>query len=678
MTNSDIASWSQEHRDELLKNAYLEIGDTYLIDTPKASSHFLSKETVAEDIIRLCMNENYLQFPTKNIMNMDLFPYQMSILHTLWTKRLPMLLAARGGSKTTMLAVYTVLRALLNQGIKIVIAGAGLRQSGLVFEAIDQIWKNAPVLRDICGVDSGPKRGVLGYTWECGKSKVTGIPIGTGEKIRGLRANVIICDEFGSINPDIFETVIRGFASVQSHNTFEKVQQTYRDSILKQMGIEVEQDDEDDKFSLSGNQIILSGTATYQFNHFYKYYQSYSDILYSGKNDSKDFKGVSNKEYAIIRIPYDHLPDGLMDKTILEQGSATMEGSIFKMEYGCVFAKDSDGFFPASLIYGCTCPTKIEDEEVSFNVELKGDPTKEYVMGIDPASERDNLVISIVRLDNPRRHVYTWSANRKRFEADKKKRPSEYKGVDDYNTFIIEKIHDLNSRFNIKRLHLDAGGGGRSIVEGLKDTSKLKKDQMCMYDMDDPLVSGEDGFHTIKVIQFAKRDWYEAAHYNLLKDLTIKKHLFPEYDAVAIEQSRFKGVEGCLVRDTAEDIQYEIEECKYQTTLIQEQTTAKGMKKWDLPDVKGVITESVQLKLKRDHFTSLLLANDAARDYLNADDEGLGTYGGMSSRDAWIKKPDAQNQMYQGRGLRSMKKTAYNRSSYIKSNKTDSGGTINY
>jgi hypothetical protein len=673
MSKQDISLWSEEHRSEFLKNAYLEIGDTYLIDTDNAKAHLPAKETIAEDIIRLCMNEKYLQFPTKHILNMDLFPYQMSILETLWTKRLPMILAARGGSKTTMLAVYIALRAILNQGIKIVVAGAGLRQSGLVFEAIEQMWKNSPILRDICGHDNPPKRGVLGYTWSVGKSKITGIPIGTGEKIRGLRANIIVCDEFGSINPDIFETVIRGFAAVHSHNTFEKVQQAYQESLLKKMGITLEDTEKEDKFSLSGNQIILSGTATYQFNHFYKYYQSYCDILYA-----KGGKKVSSSEYAVIRIPHDKLPLGLMDPTIMEQGESTMDSGIFKMEYGCVFSKDSEGFFPASLIYNCTCPTRCGDEEVSFNVELKGDPTKEYVMGIDPASERDNLVITIIKIEDPRRQVYTWSANRKRFEADKKKRKSEYKDVDDYNTFIIQKIHDLASRFNLKRIHLDAGGGGRSIVEGLKDTSKLKKDQVCIYDMDDDMVSGEEGIHIIKVIQFSKRDWYESAHYNLLKDLTIKKHLFPEYDAVSIEQSRFQGLEGCLVRDISEDIQYEIEECKYQTTLIQEQTTAKGMKKWDLPTIKGVVTESVQIKLKRDHFTSLLLANDAAREHINDDDDTITTYGGISSREARSRKIEPENQMYQGRGLKSMKKTGYNKSSYLKSNKPDSGGTVNY
>ena len=173
------------------------------------------------------------------------------------------------------------------------------------------------------------------------------------EKIRGLRANIIVVDEFGSINPDIYETVIRGFASVQSQNTFEAVKNAYKEQVLRELGLdELIEEQTSDGFGLSGNQIIISGTATYEFNHFYKYYERYKDIIYGNLKD-EDGQSITGdaSQYAIVRIPYDQLPLGLMDSDILEQGKAIMETSIFQMEYGAVFAKDSDGFFPASIIY---------------------------------------------------------------------------------------------------------------------------------------------------------------------------------------------------------------------------------------------------------------------------------------------------------------------------------------
>ena len=679
MSKSNFSKWSSDHQEEFLKNAYLEIGDTYDIDTSVTKTFFSEKEKIGEDLVQLFRNKDYLQFTAKHLLGMNLFPYQMSMINTLWNKRLPMILAARGGSKTTMLAVYTVLRAVLDQGVKIVIAGAGLRQSGLVFEAIEQIWKGSPVLRDICGANNHPKRGVLGYTWSVGDSKVTGIPIGTGEKIRGLRANVIICDEFGSINPEIFETVIRGFASVQSHGTFDRVRMAYQKELLKQMDIDIDQGEKDSKadFALSGNQIIIAGTSTYQFNHFYKYYSDYCNIIYN-KGEMGEGKKVNYEDYAVIRIPYDKLPLGLMDKAILDQGAATMDSSIFKMEYGCVFAKDSEGFYPASSIYSATSPVLIGDKTVKFSAELEGEDNAEYVLGIDPASERDNLAITIIKIGENRKHVYTWSANRKRFEEDKKKNPKDYEDIFDYNTFIIRKMYDLVARFNIKRIHLDSGGGGRSIIEGLKDKTKLRKNDQCLYDMDDDEVAGEDGLHIIKVIQFSKRDWYESAHYNLLKDITVKKHIFPEYDAVESEKERFLKINSSLMFDTFEDIQFEIEECKYQTTLVQEQTTAKGSKKWDLPSVKGVITEGIQNRLKKDHFTSLLLANDAARDYCNDEGEQEIRSYVDTSFNVIRKNIEPGSPMYQGRGMRKMKKSGYNQSRKNRSFNSDSGGSVNF
>lgn len=675
---NDFLSWSKDHQNEFLSNAYLEIGDTYNIDTSVSKGFFSSKDNVGEDLVGLIMDDRYIHFTAKHLLGVNLFPYQMSILNTLWLKRLPMIIAARGGSKTTMLAVYCILRSILNQGVKIVIAGAGLRQSGLVFEAMEQIWKNAPILRDICGVNNPPKRSVLGYTWSIGSSKITGIPIGTGEKIRGLRANVIICDEFGSINPEIFETVIRGFASVQSHGTFDKVKLAYQKELLSSMNIDIEEE-KDNSSGLSGNQIVIAGTSTYQFNHFYKYYKDYCDIIYS-KGDLGEGKTIQAEDYAVIRIPYDHLPTGLMDKTILDQGSATMDSSIFKMEYGCVFAKDSEGFYPASAIYNATCPTLIGNKEFRFSCELSGEDGFDYVLGLDPASERDNLAISIIKVSNPRMHVYTWSTNRKKFEKDRKKNSADYKDIDDYNTFIIRKIHDLVNRFNIKRMHIDSGGGGMSILEGLKDKSKLGPNDSCIYDMDNEDLIGEQGKHIIKVIQFSKREWYESAHFNLLKDITTKSIIFPEYNSIEVEKNKMLNTSGSMMMDTFEEIQYQIEECKYQTTLVQEQTTAKGQKKWDIPKIKGVATEGIQSKLKKDHFTSILLANDAARELASEEeDQEINRSYVDTSSNIIMKRFDSNSPMYQGKGMKRMKKLPYNAAGRPRTtNNEGRNGSINY
>ena len=203
-----------------------------------------------------------------------------------------------------------------------------------------------------------------------------------------------------------------------------------------------------------------------------------------------------------------------------------------------------------------------------------------------------------------------------------------YTEIKDYNTFIVKKIHELCMKFNIVQITMDAGGGGLSIIEGLKDPTKLEGTQVCLYDMEDPEVSAESGRHIIKLINFSNREWYETAHYNLLKDFTTLQYLFPEDDPIGIEKS-LSG-KYSLIYDTLDSIYSEIEECKYQTTLIQEQTTKTGKKTWDLPKIEGVQTEQVKHRLKKDHFTSLILCNDAGRDIVGDKPAALTTVGGIS------------------------------------------------
>ena len=107
---------------------------------------------------------------------------------------------------------------------KIIVVGAAFRQSKVLFEYMDTIWKNAPILRDLCGSNSGPRRDVDRCVMHIGDSTITCLPLGDGSKIRGQRANDIIADEFASIPREIFENVVAGFAAV-SASPIEKVKE---------------------------------------------------------------------------------------------------------------------------------------------------------------------------------------------------------------------------------------------------------------------------------------------------------------------------------------------------------------------------------------------------------------------------------------------------------------------
>src|SRR5690606_17615058 len=79
---------------------------------------------------------------------MILLPFQRVMLHMMWTKKFPMVLACRGAGKTFMLAIYCLLKCLLIPGTRIVVVSGGFRQAKFVFQYMDEIIKNSPVLAE--------------------------------------------------------------------------------------------------------------------------------------------------------------------------------------------------------------------------------------------------------------------------------------------------------------------------------------------------------------------------------------------------------------------------------------------------------------------------------------------------------------------------------------------------
>lgn len=532
-----------------------------------------------------------------------------------------------------LLSIYIILRGLLDQGIRIVVVGAALRQSLVLFNYITNIWDSAPVLQNICGGKNKPKRELHMCTWKCGTSEVKFLPLGNGETIRGQRAGVIIADEFSSIDPNVFENVVRGFAAVRSQGLMENVQITYKQEMMRELGLMgVEAAKADFRIStttnLGCNQLVIAGSASYQFNHFYKYFSYYKVIIESGGDlnyirqkypDMSVMEDLRPEDYCIMRFPFDLLPPGMMDRAVLAQGRATMNPAIFDMEYGCIFHADSDGFYPASLINACTCPFVTSDGRVlDFSPKLISDFANTCVMGIDPASEKDNFTINILEYDGMyRRIVYQWSITRKKFQEFKHQKDDQGKpkipdNINDYLTFCVKHIRSLLRRFNVQLIIMDAGGGGLSIKEGLQDRDKCTSTEKPIYDMEDELLQGQDGLYILKMINFQSDQWRKESHHGLKKDLSDKKVLFPKFDSLAVAENEYLDFDNLKYEDV-ESLYLEIEQLKYEMTIIKHDSTPTGGEKWDVPKLKNSNSEEVTKLMKKDRFTSLLLSNWGCR-----------------------------------------------------------------
>lgn len=591
----------------------------------------------------LMTRPEYLSFICSHILGIQLLPSQALILQEIWTRKFPMLIASRGFGKSFTLSLYAVLRALILPRRKIVVVGAAFRQSKIIFEYMETIWRNSPMLRDLCDSDSGPRRDTDRCVLRINESTITCLPLGDGQKIRGQRANDIISDEFASIPRDIFENVVAGFAAV-SADPVENVKRLAAQRKALELGVHIEEENKDTE--LKDNQIILSGTAYYDFNHFATYWKKWKAIIKSGGNPTK-LREVFNGEdapdnfdwtqYSIIRMPYELLPKGFMDADQVARSKATVHAGIYQMEFGCCFTRDSQGFFKRSLIESCVVSdnNSIKDskgQEIKFEATLMGDPNKRYIFGVDPASEVDNFSIVVLEV-NPdhRRIVHCWTTTRSEHKEKVKK---GYSSESDFYSYCARKIRDLMILYPCVHIAIDAQGGGIAIIESLHDQDKIKTGEMPIWPTIDPDkpkdTDGERGLHIVEMCQFARYEWLSEANHGMRKDFEDKALLFPYFDAISIGLSASQDDVKHRMFDTLEECVLDIEELKDELAMIQMTQTNSGRDRWDTPEY--IIGTGKKSKMRKDRYSALLMANMAARVLQRTpEQEAYNFYGGFAT-----------------------------------------------
>lgn len=655
-------------QEEFIENYWLGLGDTAGIETGDPFLEYAgSSENPALRILGLMRDPRFFSFSADKLFSIRLAPFQLAILNVLWNHAFPMIIGCRGFGKSYLIAVYVMLRAIFCPGVKIVIVGAAFRQAKVIFDYCQGIWDASPVLRDFYGNDkrNGPRRDVDRCSLRLGESLIICVPLGTGEKIRGLRANVIVADEMPFIPIDIFETVVRGFASVSS-DPVGKMQDEAKREAIKALGLWTTEYDAELE-GLTSNQVICAGSAYYAFNHFADYWKRYRSIIRSKGDPQKleeifgpNSDAVSWKDYAVVRMPVEALPPKFMDEKQIAHARATVNKSVYLCEYAAVFCSDSDGFYKRSLIESCVVGKPANPishpscENINFNAVLRGDPNKRYVIAVDPASEKDNLAIFVLEAwSDHRRIVYGWTTTRSRHKAILKAGLTEEQ---DYYHFSARKIRDLIKLFPCERLAMDSQGGGVAIMEALQDTKNLQPGERPIYPIinsDKPLdTDGMSGDHILELINFAQAQWVAEANHGMRKDLEDKVLLFPNFDpaviAVALEEDKATGrvkvsLDGQLEKlyDTLEDCVMEIEELKDELSSIVHTQTGQTLRdRWDVPEVKQ--PGGKKGRLRKDRYSALLMANMVARVMERTPDpQEYSPYGGFAS--AMNVKPEGLN-----------------------------------
>lgn len=617
--------------------------------------------------------------------------FQQIMLEMLWTKKFPMILATRGAGKTFMLALYALLKALLVPGSKIVIVGAGFRQAKLVFKYIEQLYESSPLVKEAISHYGGPKYGSDAATLRVGLSHISAIPIGDGEKIRGIRATVLIADEFASIPEDIFDIVIEPFTAVHV-NPAERAAQNRFSKRLEKLGADTGLLESIKNTQGFGNQIVISGTPSYKHNHFYKRWSIYMAFLRSqgdpkrlkraleerqlastGKSTEISEDDVAHAEtswhhYSVFQLPHTALPEGFMEEDIIRKAKATYPAHRFDMEYMSKFPDDTDGFIKRSWVDRAT-PKGPEDIPVS--IELYGDPRATYVMGVDPARWNDNLGVVVFKItERGRELVYCQAWDRTQF------------GVS------AQKIREIVKRFNVEYIAMDQGGGGEEIREWLckkvddvdpSDFIWVIPDQMEKYTGDKTGMSAP-GRRILEMVNFTTAWISQAAHgvesnvqqcHILFPDRGDDNKVYDQYMRHFSVESINDGVREQLQQDLwgvdeweAEQIadrtgektkrlygvMQNIDECINETCAISRTVSTKGTESFELPKLAEQ-PEGLDMR-RRDRWSALMLVNYAAKVL-------MGTGHTVKSLPGTSPELKSRNSSYTGRGARKRGSVAY-------------------
>lgn len=460
---------------------------------------------------------------------------------------------------TFMNAVFSCLWALLWPGQKVGLLAPSFRQAKMLFAEVEKIWNIAPLLQE--ATNGAPRyasdRCYLPFR-QAGSSPpslIEAIPLGDGSKIRGARYYVLITDEFVQIPEEIFNTVIIPMGATVA-NPMENVKRIKQMDDLIRSGKATKEDFQEG----SANKIIMTSSAYYQFNHMYNTLKNYEKEIAAGST-----------KFAVHSVSYRQMPKGFLSDDNIIAARKSLSDTQFRMEYEAIWEADSAGVFKASLVDKCR-------GVAPGSVLLKGDSSKQYVLGVDPARASDAFAITLIEMGlagTPHKVVGCWEYYKQSFVQ------------------MAETLMDLCDSFNVTAVNLDsgAGGGGLALADLLADEDKFGSRRLLNVDDEDTKgLTGRRILHLFKPSPVSNAEAVYAS-LNLMEQSLMS---FPD-----IPQS-FKNLEEL---EKLEEIKETVEKMISQILLIEVSQTRSGVAHFDVPSGGGHGAQ------KKDLFTSFILAS---------------------------------------------------------------------
>lgn len=305
---------------------------------PRKDSTFTwTDEMVAE--VKLCMKsilhfaeEHFFIITEEGKRKIELFKFQKNILKMLKANRFNVILSARQMGKSTVVAIYALWVACMQEAKNIVIIANKEDTAIEQFERIKMAYEQMPNFVKP-GIKSWRKDG-MNLT---NGSKIT-VSSTSSSAARGGSVNVLIIDEFAYIEPRVLNDLWR--SAIPTISSFKK------------------------------SQIIVISTQNGVSNKFYDLY-------------TKAESGVNG--WAHIKVDWNERPDR-DEQWRLDQIKLLGSVELFNQEYGTNFVDESESVLDEDLIAhmraNSTNPT-ILLENGEYKIWKKPEPYHLYTIGVD-------------------------------------------------------------------------------------------------------------------------------------------------------------------------------------------------------------------------------------------------------------------------------------------------------
>lgn len=572
------------------------------------------EEKKAKILLYKFLRENP-SFATGLITGEELFPFQHMAIKGIFESDYSLLIWARGMSKTWTCAMYAILDAIMHQGVHIGIISKSFRQSKMIFRKIEDIAKS-------------PKAGFLSqcitkiskhndeWVIEIGRSKITALPLGDGEKLRGFRFQRMLIDELLLMPEKILNEVIVPFLSVVE-NPIERQRLFDIETKLIEKGEMTEKE----RYKWPSNKIIGLSSASYKFEYLYKLYQQYENLI---MNPNKQ----DDATRFIMHLSYDCAPAQLYDQLLIDQAKETMSSAQFEREFGAVFTDDSSGYFRVSKMEACTIP----DGE-GQGVEIAGEKDVKYILSFDPSwsesDSSDDFAMNVIKLNEEKRIgtvVHSYAVHGVNLKSH------------------IQYFYYLLTHFNIVAVVGDYNGGVQ-FISACNESELFKKNRIEIQEIEVDLDDSSKYNETLrdaktmlnpksyKMLFLRKPSsfWIRSANELLQANIDHKRIWFAGaamYDDFSSQMAKNIPLESLKYLsddvsnqielskvDFIENVKTNVEQIKVQCALIQVTTSPQGTQSFDLPtSLKKTYGAN---KARKDSYSALVLGNWMMKTYFD-------------------------------------------------------------